>query len=538
MIQPRREALRPGEEPGWERQAALVILALAFGGAFEAYVALGGWSPTATGPSGAEVLPSSTGLYPTMNPFEHSDPSRTHLHPDFQVADPLLTGEAEVNVEEVACLRNPWLAVTRERGELFVLGGNSGGASCPETCDLEGVSCNGSGYLAAIDLSGPHPSLSYAVELPDGEVGLSQWDYPGGLLAHANGDIFALTNGRLHRFDPDSRTLSTLVIPYEEQGRSPDGEPYRVDPADVAYNGFNVLPDGRLLAKTLIARPPGCDADGMGPLVTCRGDIDPDQPTVFTLIDPETLEVALQARFDGFMPARPTVAVFEGEAYVYETGGSTLFRLRYDPGEPGAAPRLEVDEGWGPVSYITEGEVGSTAPAILGEWVVVQSNGGISREVPSAVTVVHQGRADLRQSLVLFDEREDRVSASWAFVPPAIDPANHRLVATDVFTGLTAGVDLDPRTGALSRRWIRHQTSLGYISLVGPADRRVFVAADLSGQTRERVVWRDSLTGEVLASSREFGSSAGSPLVFTDGAETCFLSTGDAALYVLSLTAP
>lgn len=91
--------------------------------------------------------------------------------------------------------------------------------------------------------------------------------------------------------------------------------------------------------------------------------------------------------------------------------------------------------------------------------------------------------------------------------------------------GKIVGLKYDPVTGNMSITWTDNQSTLAFLSLIGPADQRVLVGTDMAPNTTisqmtnnpppaytERIVWRDAATGKVLAASDYFsGMSAGAP---------------------------
>ncbi len=78
--------------------------------------------------------------------------------------------------------------------------------------------------------------------------------------------------------------------------------------------------------------------------------------------------------------------------------------------------------------------------------------------------------------------------------------------------GQLVGLKLDPETGDLSVAWGPvDQRSLGFATLLGPADQRVLLGSNVKATDRqqlqdvtytEQFVWRDALTGDVLARSQ------------------------------------
>jgi hypothetical protein len=92
--------------------------------------------------------------------------------------------------------------------------------------------------------------------------------------------------------------------------------------------------------------------------------------------------------------------------------------------------------------------------------------------------------------------------------------------------GKIVGLKYDPVSGNMTVAWTGNQSTLAFLSLIGPTDQRVLVGTDMAPNTTisqmannpppayaERVMWRDATTGRLLAASDYFsGMSAGPQL--------------------------
>lgn len=128
--------------------------------------------------------------------------------------------------------------------------------------------------------------------------------WPGGMLAHQNGDLYVTFGRWCHRLDPDCRPVASRALP-------------RAMP----YNSLLALSDGNVVMKNFVR--------------------DGSSPSYFTILEPERLE-----------PVSPEVAIpegsiarissdIEGEAeFVYVVGDHTFFRYRYEAGA------LTLDDSW------------------------------------------------------------------------------------------------------------------------------------------------------------------------------------------------
>ncbi len=156
--------------------------------------------------------------------------------------------------------------------------------------------------------------------------------WPGGLAAHASGDVHMVLGRWAHRLSPELEVLASHRLPVPRP-----------------HNSFVVLDGGELVTKD-------CDAP--------RGR----EPSTVSALDPETLlEVAPPLRLP-----EPSIARLssDGES-VIAVGTTRLFRLRLDR----AAGRLEIDEAWAP-SYGPAPDRGyGWDPVITADHVLWMDNG-------------------------------------------------------------------------------------------------------------------------------------------------------------------
>jgi hypothetical protein len=156
--------------------------------------------------------------------------------------------------------------------------------------------------------------------------------WPGGLAAHANGDLHMVLGRWAHRLTPGLEVLASHRLPVPRP-----------------HNSFVVLDGGELVTKD-------CDAP--------RGL----EPSTVSVLDPETLLPVVP-------PLRlpePSIARLssDGET-VIAVGTTRLFRLRLDRD----AERIEIDAEWAP-SYGPEPERGyGWDPVVTDEHVLWMDNG-------------------------------------------------------------------------------------------------------------------------------------------------------------------
>lgn len=156
--------------------------------------------------------------------------------------------------------------------------------------------------------------------------------WPGGMAAHANGDLHMVYGGWAHRLTPDLQVLASHRLP-----------------VDRPHNSFVVLDSGELVTKD-------CDAPAG------------QAPSTVSVLDPETL-----------LPVAPPLPLPEpsiarlasdGES-VIAVGTTRLFRLRLDR----AAGLLDVDPTWSPSYGPAPGRSFGWDPVMTDEHVLWMDNG-------------------------------------------------------------------------------------------------------------------------------------------------------------------
>src|SRR5262245_37176053 len=129
--------------------------------------------------------------------------------------------------------------IQREPGELYLLGTTCARQREPfawlERVDPE--------TLEPIAETGPLPTGGH--------------EWCGGVVAHANGDLYAVNGRFVHRLDPDCRVRVERELP-----------------TDQSHNGLLVLPDGHIVTK----------------------DLQLARPTTLLVLEPERLELVASAR--------------------------------------------------------------------------------------------------------------------------------------------------------------------------------------------------------------------------------------------------
>ena len=182
------------------------------------------------------------------------------------------------------------MAVVRDPGELFLFGHTLGDDT-----------------TAHLDRVDPE-TLATSRRSPDLPAGPF---WPGGVAAHANGDLYATYGRWCHRLDADCQPVASRQLP-------------RPRP----YNSLLVLPDGHLVMKDF----------GGG-----RGDqaLPPGEGSELVVLEPEGLEVVARLELPEGSIARLSARVADdGGAVVVVVGDTHLLQVRWDP----AAPALVLDD--------------------------------------------------------------------------------------------------------------------------------------------------------------------------------------------------
>lgn len=182
-------------------------------------------------------------LYATVAPFEHFGSDRSQVFP-YTCSLAELGGRGIVPIgirRSPGVFQTPYIAATRERGELFVYGYGADAA-------------RDGGFVAKVD---PVTLVEvWRTPIPDRSP-RGQWSYPGVLLTHGDGTLLAVYGNVLVKLDP----VSGAVLARRELPEDPAG-------TGAAYNGMAVLPDGTIVAKRIERGPcpTAATSEGVSPV--------------------------------------------------------------------------------------------------------------------------------------------------------------------------------------------------------------------------------------------------------------------------------
>lgn len=414
--------------------------------------------------------------FPSLMAFEHYDSARTHLFERARFGGSY-DGNNRVAVR-TAPVTYPtgYNMVYLSTDNVFLYGGGYGNIT------------NAAGaFVAKVDPDTLEP-VWYNQLTNTAESG--EWDYPGVVSLLNDGLLYVIYGYRLAKLNPQDGAVINQV-------ELPTGEAL---PENTSYNGFNALPDGTLIAKT-VYREQGCQLQGPPGLFNCP---DPGNvpPSILVSIDPQTLKVLDQVTLPALVAGRPTTARFQGHDYVYLTTATTAIRYLVENG------KFTLDDSWNPGDIYQPGQAIASAVVVMNDWFVVQTNGSPAT-APLSVIVINQADATQRFSAQPFANFPvpNGFPTSWAPMSVSVDPSRNLIYSADSSPGVIGALELT--ADGLRTVWTAHQRTTEFLALIGPPDRRVLVSTAIPpGQvpnqnTTDFVVWRDAQTGRELAHTRQ-----------------------------------
>jgi DNA-binding beta-propeller fold protein YncE len=136
------------------------------------------------------------------------------------------------------------------------------------------------------------------------------------------------------------------------------------------------------------------------------------------------------------------------------------------------------------------------------------------------VVAVSQANAN---SVVRFDPNPTipAGTVSYYYAHIAVDPENNRIYVMDAGQDTASAINFS--NSKMSLAWQVKEQSNSYITLIGPANQRVFVETNQSptitnplqmnsgpqgANYREQIQWRDAQTGKLLAASAFYAPAA------------------------------
>jgi hypothetical protein len=340
------------------------------------------------------------------------------------------------------------MVVTRDPGELYLLGHTLG----PDSTS----------WLERIDPEHLGP-VARSPELAGGPF------WPGGVAAHANGDLYVTYGRWCHRLDPDCRPVAARELP-----------------APRPYNSLVVLPDGHLVMKDF--------GGGEGAQALPAGDA-----CEVLVLEPAGLEIVARHRLPEGSIARLSLRLGDGDGAdeVVVVGDTHLFRLAWDPTGPGLAPcapplryRTHPGQGFGWDATVVAG-----AAWFLDDGEGTEGFGGCFHGRGVATAPLRLWRADLAAGALAAREVCGLPGGIIAN-PPVVDPARGIAVAYDSGNGVLAGFAIDD-DGFVSDapKWHHNQDQAGHMVLF--TDTGVLASFDFDrDRAVDQVVLRDIASGD------------------------------------------
>ncbi len=281
--------------------------------------------------------------------------------------------------------------------------------------------------------------------------------------------------------------------------------------ADANFKHVTIAPDGTVILKDQ-TRPSGCTLQGTIAIIKCAMEGMKQGNSQMVAVHPDTLEVLDSIALPEPATVPHIITMFEGKIAIYVGVNSGALRYFWDP----AAKKLSQDTSW-VVKPMKEGQTTSDAPSVLGDWIVLQTNGIGSETVASSIVVVHQ--KDPARLKVIFPFGPLK-PGEWSFAPPKpqTDPENSMIYSADMGVGKVAGIKIDEATGEMKTVFVVDDTTNAFQPLIGSKDKRVLLLSNarknvekepiklalFTANYKEQVTWRDAATGRIIAESDFF----------------------------------
>lgn len=431
---------------------------------------------------------ASPGYYPSLNGSEISGSDRSGCFPfasftgSFTEPNTVYAWRSEDDYQGTTFLCN------REPGELFLCGGNLPEAKPPA---FPGP------YVARVDATTGKQIWRTYLE----NVNVSgNWIGVNNLNILANGKIVTAWSTQIALLDGDTgRILKTGTLP---SGEAPQ--------KDAHFKHLTVAPDGTLILKNH-TRADGITEQGTLAMVKGLRKGMKMPSSVVVAVDPETLEVLDMVQLPELCATPHGITMYEGRIAIYICATEGIYRFFWDT----EAKKLLRDESWGG-AYLAEGQSTGDAPGIMGDWIVVQTN-GVGAKVPSSVVAINIHDSKKQVTVEPFGPLR-KLQLSLAPPKTCIDVENNMLYSADAGVGQVAGIRLNQETGEMKVEFVVKNTTFTFQPMIGPKDQRVLVLTNMKGDIplmgavadmvtgmySEQVRWLDAGTGRVLAESDFF----------------------------------
>ncbi len=454
---------------------------------------------------------STPGYYSSLNGAEIADSERSGVFPcasfagTFDGPNTVYAWRSEDGYQATAYINN------RKPGEIYI----AGGANPP----LKGLVPPGPFVAKANATTGKQIWRTYL----DNVNLTGTWLAAVNLNILPNGQILFAWENNIALLDADTG----LIVRHT---KLPTGA---TAPGDSGFKHVTIAPDGTIIAKN---QTKAIGYEGQGTLAIIKGVQEGfKQPNSHLVaLDPETLEIYDDLSLPEPATVPHSIKMFGDKIAIYVGVNSGALRYFWDPVEK----VLSQDTSWS-AKPMQKGQTTADAPSILGDWIILQTNGIGSKTVASSIVAVHEQDSSRMKILFPFGELKE---GEWSFAPPkaGADPDNNMIYSADMGIGKMAGIKLDPATGDMKTVFVVDDMTTAFMPLYGTKDKRLLVASNMkknvelepiefamfTGNYKEQVVWRDAATGRIVAESDFFEPMTFGSLITPGYGGRVYYSTG------------
>lgn len=424
---------------------------------------------------------NNTGYYSSLNGAEVADAQRSELYPCAHFTGSFTN--ANQNVVYAWRSQDQYQANgflnNRDPGELYLVGGDNP--------NLTGPVAPGP-YVAKVDATtGAQIWRTYL----DNANTNNDWIGTTNLNILPDGNIIVAFARQVVLLDGDTG----LILKHNNLPSGPAGN-------DASFKHVTIAPDGTAIIKDQTRPGPGCSYQGTSAIFACKGT----QPnSTINAVDPNTTQILDSIVMPDTSTTPHTITMYEDKIAIYISGNKAMYRYFWDP----QTEKLSQDMSWIISDYLKPGQTTGDAPGILGDFIVVQTN-GLPSNVSSTIVSISQSDPTNIQSVTPFGPLKPGQKST---APPkaAVDNENNFVTSADVGVSGLAGIRIDPNTGNMTVEWTVDDATTGFQTMIGPKDQRVLVVSNINpnataeeisaGNCTEQVIWRNMLTGNVLAES-------------------------------------
>lgn len=428
------------------------------------------------------------GYFKSLNGAEVADAQRSQCYPaasflgSFTGPNEVFAWRSRDEYQGVLFMNN------RRPGELYLTGGNNPPAKGPVPPGP---------FVAKVDATtGKEIWRTY---LENGNVS-GAWVGAANLNILPDGNLPIAFGNTLVKLDGDTgQILQHVALP---TGVAP--------PEGSNHKHLTIAPDGTLIIKNQTRATP-CDIQGSLAAFQCPGGVAASPGSNICAVDPDTFEVYDDIGVPENTVTPHAVTMFDGRIAIYAPSYLKTYRFFWDP----ATKKLSMDPDWVIDSYLEPGQTSGDAPGILGDWVVIQTN-GLPSKVASTIVAINQHDPKKITRVHPFG-KEVPTGMSWAPPKSAVDVDNSMVFSADQGMMKIGGIKLDQATGEMTTVWTLDAATTALQALYGPPDRRVLGTARAEPGTtlqqlnqnfaptyRQQALWLEATTGRVLAESSFF----------------------------------